>query len=296
MSLRRGGLIGSIVINGLTLLLSVFLILEGAPTPRRAASILFVLMTGAALAVSTLLLRRRMLRGRRSKWLLSLLGLPPLLVVAALSDGFPLWWPVWAGGPIVHDAINEGPLPADIRAAYRLPPTRLGVLGRDGVSISIRPSFGAVDYDLDLAPAGLVLPGRPTARLWVRPKGGESREYRFHVPWEDLEVTLQAFDARARRWRGQRGMATDGTPIMVERMKEGRVTSIDTNAVTSSEPANPAAQLRTDVHALLLAYGPTGSVPRSYDWDVDETTCSERALNTPVPQGTIREAACTGSR
>lgn len=292
MSLRRGGLIGSIVINGLALLFVTLTLLEGAPTHSRAASILFVFMTGAALAVSIFLLRSRMLRGRQSKWLLSLLGLPPLLIVAALNDSFPLWWPVWAGGPILHATINEGPLPANVRAIYRLPPTHLRVLGGDGVSVSIRPSFGAVDYDLDLAPAGLVLPGRPTARLWVRPKGGSPREYRFHVPWEDLEVTLQAFDARARRWRGQRGMSTDGTPIMVERVKEGQVTSIDTNAATNWEPANPAAQLRTDLHALVLAYGPTGSIPRSYDWHVDETTCSERGLNTTVPQGAIRDAAC----
>lgn len=298
MDLRRIGLICSITANGIALLLATLIAVEST---RRDAGIMFVLIASAALIISIVLIRRLAPTSRRPSWFFVLLGLPPLVIVASLNESLPLWWPGWAGGPVLSATISEGPLSTDEREIFHLPPHRAEVLGRDGMSVSIRPTFGVVDYDLDLAPGGLVLPGRPTARLWVRPKGRPTREYRFHVPWEDLQVTLQAFDARALRWRGQLGMSTDGTSILVERVKEDVVSSIYTNASTSSEPGNPAAQLRTDLHALMLAYGPTGSIPRSYDWHVhlpeDELTCCvEGGLNSPTPQGANRQAAGNTNR
>jgi hypothetical protein len=282
-------LIIAIVVDLLGALLAGFLASPAGAPQYRSAGIVFLVLSLLSLLAAILLLRQRAAMG----WwwvLVAALFVPPVLIEAASENRLPIWWSQQLGGPMVTARITGGRLPPAVRTNWDLPPPQpLSTLGLDGVTVFIRPSFGFIDYDVDLAPSGLALPGRPTARLVVRPKSGPPREYRFRVPREDLQVTLGAFDARGGQWRGERGMAVDGTAILVERVKAGRATWIYTNSSPDSSPANPAAQLSTDLLALMLAYGPTGMIPRSYDWNVGRpdrgSKCLGVGLNTPAPEG-----------
>ena len=72
-------------------------------------------------------------------------------------------------------------------------------------------------------------------------------------------------------------------------------------AIPSSSPSNPAAQLGRDVLGLMLAYGPTGLIPRSYDWNVGRpppgSECLGLGLNLPAADGTseTRDHCTAGS-
>jgi hypothetical protein len=283
-------LIIAVIANVLGALLAGFLVSYAVLPQYRSAGIIFLVLSLVTLLAATLLIRRRQ-TSTGWWWVLApALFAPPLLIEAALENRLPIWWSQQLGGPRVTALITQGRLPRDVRTNWDLPPPQpLSVLGPDGMTVYIRPSFGFIDYDVVLAPGGLALPGRPTARLVVRPKSGPAREYRFQVPREDLQVTLEAFDARARVWSGQKGMDLDGTTILVERIKPGRATSTYSNSSPNSSPTNPAAQLGTDLLSLMLAYGPTGMIPRSYDWTVGHpapgSKCLGVGLNTPVPDG-----------
>lgn len=100
-------------------------------------------------------------------------------------------------------------------------------------------------------------PGIPQAQTW-----------RFVVPEEDFRDVIHAFDRAASHWRGDNVMVCDGTSIDIERVHAGTVSSMSTNALHAMSPGNPGAQLLPDVQRLVLAYGPSGVAPRSYDWTV----------------------------
>ena len=291
MKLWRGGLIGVIAVNALALLAGLLLTLHQGW--RSASGIVFTLLALVSLVSAVAIFRRARAKTSSTLRITPLTLVVPIVVFAGVAGTLPLGWPTWAGSPFLSAAITKGALSADKRAAYHLPASTVNLLSGEGISVTIRPSFGEIDYDLDLAPAGLALPGQPTARLLVRPKQGAPREYRFDVPWEDLTMILEAYDTRARQWRGQRSMSADGTSIAIERVAKNRITSMITNAAAGSEPNNPGAQLRTDLHGLMLAYGPTGVIPRSYDWHVYETDEADMCLNTALPNGFRKGGACT---
>ena len=127
-------------------------------------------------------------------------------------------------------------------------------------------------------------------RVWRDNRGNappRAEEHRFALPEEDFRTLMESFDANTRGWHGERSGWTDGTGIAVERVRDGVVTSMDSNSQGWSQ-RNPAVRLLGDVQRLALAYGPSGTVPRSYSWHVQsriEYPCADIGLNTPDPDG-----------
>jgi hypothetical protein len=222
------------------------------------------------------------------------------------------WWPEQLGGPHRSDAIVRAPLSAQRLHEYgwnNYPP--LATLGPEGLRIFIAPSFGAYRYLVDFAPRPrgcYMIPadGNVDDERWrnsgcrfvaVRlirmenasdqPNPPQAQSWRFIVPEEDFREVVGAFDRAAARWQGDDAIVCDGTAVHVERVHAGWVTSISTNEDRWMAPSNPGALLLPDIQRLVLAYGPSGVAPRSYDWTVspDHDSACTAGLNTPDPDG-----------
>jgi hypothetical protein len=287
----RGALIGSVILNGALAIAAVGIasmdMRYGVAGPPIVVAALAVFAVGGAMA----LLRRWFVpQRRRWAWLVASLA-PMAFVVMIGANALPLWWPVWAGGRPLFALITPGPAALDDVRLFSLPDAgRLRLLGAEGVRVMIRPSFGEVDYDIYLSRGGLDIPSKAKALVRVVSKHGAPREYQFDIPDEDLMVTLDAYDLRARRWMGETGLGADGTAIFVERVRDGAITSMHSNSNAGWSPGNPAVQLGSDVLRLMLAYGPSGVFPRSYDWHVSagehaDYPCAGYDLNGADPDG-----------
>lgn len=232
----------------------------------------------------------------------------PLLAAAALLGGCDRDnLPHWLGGPPPPGMIIDGPLAEPIHTG--LHPLR--TLGRNGMRVSIDPSFGDYGYVVDFIPRPFdcyLAPGRHFDEERHRREGCRMiavrytifgrdeapepriRRFSFHVPEEEYREVVADFDRLARRWRGSDGGVLDGTGVGVEQFREGRLRSIDSNAPTMFKPDNPAANMRLHVHRLLLAYGPAGAVPRNSDFAVgrrefEELPCMAQSFDEPDPDG-----------
>lgn len=181
----------------------------------------------------------------------------------------------------------------------------LADLGPDGVRVLIAPTFGRYAYYLSLRrlPAGcLPRDRRPDdgsadgracgpSRVDVRRIDQFDKSVataRLFLPPEESDALFDTLDARLGRWRGSNSGGTDGTGIDLERVRDGRVTSLSSNVYAG--PEHPAALLSRDLHRILLAYGPDGFAPRSYDWNVrqpgdNRDPCNDPALATPLDRG-----------
>ncbi|RYD61801.1 MAG: hypothetical protein EOP58_14235 [Sphingomonadales bacterium] len=178
--------------------------------------------------------------------------------------------------------------------------------GQDGLRVLIEPSFGRYAYYLTLRwiPSGCIPRDRakPTgserARMCqashirvrrIDAASGATALARFHVPREDGDAVLEQLDARLVRWQGPNFASTDGTSVSLERVRNGEVRSMSSNASPQFDVDNPAAQLRGDLLRILLAYGPAGFAPRAENWHVDPPGenwggCS-RGLAQPLDRG-----------
>ena len=229
-----------------------------------------------------------------------------LLIVLLATTGCDRW-PEQLGGQPPADAIIQGPLHQSGWNNY--PP--LSSLGPEGLRVFIEPSFGEYRYLVDFAPlprgcymipaGGDVDEGRwrrsgcamVAARLIRMPNGDaqpgipQAQTWRFVVPEEDFRDIIHAFDRAASHWRGDDVIVCDGTGVGIERVHAGAISSMWTNAMRDNSPGNPGAQLLPDVQRLVLAYGPSGVAPRSYDWTVSSDlghACSA-GLASPDPDG-----------
>jgi hypothetical protein len=182
----------------------------------------------------------------------------------------------------------------------------LAALGQDGLRVSIAPSFGRYHYYLSLRPlpAGCIprdrLPdngsgdgrGCGPVRVDVRRIDQTDQSIaavRFLLPPEEGEMLLSRLDARLERWRGNNFGMLDGTGVDIERVRDGRTTSMSSNAY-AIDPGNPVPQLSTDLQRVLLAYGPTGFAPRESGWHVRddparEDPCNRPGFATPLDRG-----------
>jgi len=216
--------------------------------------------------------------------------------------------------------VIDGPLPED--RAISLSDSggeRLATVGADGFRMLIAPSFGHYRYYLSLRrlPAGCVPRSRQRddgadagrgcgpALLNVRridQKVGQVRAATFFIPGEEAEALVEELDARLDQWRGTNARWSDGTGVALERVRNGRVRSMDTNQPAFDAPDNPAAQLKGDLHRILLAYGPGGFAPRSSDWQVrgaepEDDPCNQPELATPLNQGFgVGDSDCDAAR
>lgn len=226
----------------------------------------------------------------------ALLTLP--VVLAACSEP--------SAGPV--DEVVDGPL-SDHRAipASDAGGETLPSIGADGFRVLIRPTFGRYRYYVSFRqlPAGCLPrarqrqdgsdgqrvcgPGQIIARRIDR-SGGQVLTAKFLIPVEEAEALTEELDTRLDRWRGTDAGWTDGTDVALERVRNGRVVSMDSNQPAFDGPDNPAAQLIGDLQRTLLAYGPTGFAPRSSNWDVRmaaeaEDSCNDPGLATPLDRG-----------
>ena len=201
----------------------------------------------------------------------------------------------------------EGPLRGDRAISLQASGGEtLSAFGQDGLRVLIEPSFGRYSYYLSLRqlPAGCVPRARRPhdgsadargcgpARVDVRridQTNASIATARFFLPPEEGDMLLERLDAQLARWNGDNSGGTDGTGIDFERVRDGRTTSMSSNSY-SDDPGNPAVALAIDLHRALLAYGPRGLAPRSWDWHVardDESggPCETLDLATPLDQG-----------
>ncbi|MDP8995113.1 MAG: hypothetical protein M3N07_09070 [Pseudomonadota bacterium] len=232
-----------------------------------------------------------------------------IIVFAALlcscdRQALPEWWPAALGGREAPGKLADGPLGES--AHPRLEP--LTTVGRDGMRVSISPSFGDYRFLVDFVPQPLdcylAAGSEFNQQRWEREgchwiavrysvigpgEGPEAnlRRYDFIVPEEEFRGAVAQFNRLARRWRGGEGAVLDGTSVGIEQYRRGRLRSMATNAPLAIEPSNPAANLLLEVHRLLLAYGPSGAVPLNGSFAVGgpASSCMARTFNAPDPDG-----------
>lgn len=227
-------------------------------------------------------------------------------LAACGAEEMPGWWPEALGGPQRPDRLRERPLPQPLHP--QLEP--LASLGRNGMRVSISPSFGLYHFVVDFIPQPLdcYLPTDPFDQdryeregcgmiavrytFFGRDEAPEPRvrRFNFHVPEEEYRDAVAEFDRLARRWHGGSDGVLDGTSVGVEQFRDGRLRSMETNAPIGFEPNNPAAHLLPNVHRLLLAYGPAGAVPRRSGFTVEpreqtEYPCMGQTFAEPDPDG-----------
>lgn len=241
----------------------------------------------------------------RYKWVILAAVVLVALLAVGLIDAYryqlPTWWPSSLGRPPAAATIKTGPAPVKLLERFH-PGDGLGVLGSNGLRASIEPSFGNARYQIDIAPDGLRLPGSPNVRYRILADQGAVEEYRLFASYEDVREVIDMFDARSDGWLGATGLGLDGTSVIAERVATGRVSYGDSNARPSEDPLNPIAGLGADLNRLLLAYGPTGRVPRLVDWHIlpanhAEAPCHGGDYNLPDPDGIgVGEDACARSR
>lgn len=184
---------------------------------------------------------------------------------------------------------------------------KLSDLGAEGLRALVRPTFGRYAYYLSFQrlPPGCLPRDRlrsdgsnrsqacGTTRVRVRRTDQfdhSAATAGFFLPVEESDDLFEELDARLARWHGINFGGTDGTGVDVERVRDGRATSMSSNASPSRDRDNPAAQLRGDMLRILLAYGPAGFAPRSGSWDVrppqdDGDPCNNPALAEPLDRG-----------
>ncbi|MBX3594663.1 hypothetical protein [Sphingomonas sp.] len=175
----------------------------------------------------------------------------------------------------------------------------------DGVRVLIAPTFGRYAFYLSLLRLPTGCPPRDRrpddssadsracgpSRVDVRRIDQFDKSVatsRLFLPPEESDTLFATLDTRLTRWRGSNLGGTDGTGIALERVRDGRVTSMSSNISAGAD--NPAVMLSGDLHRILLAYGPDGFPPRSWDWNVrqpgdERDPCNEPALATPLERG-----------
>lgn len=187
--------------------------------------------------------------------------------------------------------------------------------------LQVAPSFGVYDYVLDFTPqpAGCLMMWNIrdlneadikrrcqiiSARIWRSasenegtPMPVESRA--FYLPTGDYQDALQSFNERLKGWKGSDGLTVDGTWIGFEQVHGNRHGSMTDNA-SESPVENPLPQLVRDMQRLVLAYGPAGFFPRSYDWhsiaDPDNPCSVGLAGTDPDGMGTGDDACAAWLR
>jgi hypothetical protein len=231
------------------------------------------------------------------------------LVLSLSACDMPHWWPEALGGPEPPDKLVGGPL----RRPLIEHPERYGLLplrsvGRNGLRATIAPSFGTYSFVVDLVPQPLncyLIVSDDFDEARAEQEGCHSiearytliggtvqapsvRHYRFVVPGVDYARAVEEFNRLARRWRGSSAGWLDGTTIGVEQFSEGELRSIASNSPPERAPGDPAAIFSRQLHRLLLAYAPAGTVPLSGDFTVADridAPCMGNTLNVPDPDG-----------
>ncbi len=233
----------------------------------------------------------------------------PILLVLGLAacerQHMPGWLPEAIGGPIRHDKLFDGPLrlPVIENGARRgMPP--LESLRPNGIRVSIAPTFGDQAFIVDFVPQPLncYLPddGNFVETRWPhegcayirvdysiidqRDDRAPAQRHRFIIPEEAFRVAVIEFNGLAEQWRGSHQGWTDGTMVGIEQYRGGRLRSIESNAPYS----HPVAAFTHQVHRLLLAFAPTGTVPRSYDFTIEtlaEYPCQGTSFNVADADG-----------
>lgn len=122
--------------------------------------------------------------------------------------------------------------------------------------------------------------------------------YRFEVPEEEFRNVVRSFNSAAESWPGEPTLDVGGTWVEVEQSVDGNIRSMSSNSETFTAPT---ALLLPQVHRLLLAYAPVGTVPRSSGFAAEEPysewPCSGSEMNTPDIDGFgVGDDGCAGFR
>lgn len=198
-----------------------------------------------------------------------------------------------------------------------------GAQGADGLRVYIEPSFGAFDYRFEIVPqpqgcitiwpdeefaeeknycAHYLVRMRKQASQNGQPRAAAKFEdFHFILPQEDARELLGISDRLAQAWGRGRSGTLDGTTIAFELTKRGKTRSMISNESLDTDHRNPAAWVGAELHRLAFAYGPTGQIPRRYDWHSFESEdgrfpCNNPGLNVPDPDGFgVGDDACARS-
>lgn len=217
----------------------------------------------------------------------------------------PDWLPEALGGPVHHDRFFDGPLQRPIienGARHGLPP--LESLRPDGIRISIAPSFGDRAFIVDFVPQprNCYLPDDNDfdetrshescayirADYSIIDERAPAQRHSFIIPQGEFRAAVTEFNRLGKRCHGSAAHWTDGTSVGIEQYRGGRLRSIDSNAPYPDRRGNPVAAFAHQVHHLLLAFAPTGTVPRNSDFTI------ETASDYPCQPTSFNEADADG--
>ncbi|GGB60299.1 hypothetical protein [Blastomonas aquatica] len=187
-----------------------------------------------------------------------------------------------------------------------------GAIGRDGLRVYIEPSFGQFDFRFEIVPQP-----RGCVTIWPDEDISEDKDYCAHylvrmrkqlsqgrqsgvaaqfedfnfvLPQEGARELLGVADKLSDAWVGSPSGTIDGTTIAYELTKRGKTRSMISNDSLDTDHRNPAAWIGAELHRFALAYGPTGQIPRLYDWHSYDNEdgrfpCNNPGFNVPDPDG-----------
>jgi len=209
-----------------------------------------------------------------------------------------------------HNKLIDGALPADeYGPSIRTRAGSVSELGQNGIRFFVQPSFGKYHYKFVFLPRPKgcypflqsenymeIEKEKTLCQIYLVKMQRETlqnanqaplslTQHKFIVPEEDFREVLGDLEDRMKKWNGELGSWVDGTNLSIEYVREGNIRSMSSNAHSAD---SPVSQFGSDVQRLALAFGPTGMIPRGYNWHADiapESPCSGLELNTPDKDG-----------
>lgn len=178
------------------------------------------------------------------------------------------------------EGVRAGPLAADDAISAQLSGgEKISGLGCNGLRAVVDPFDEPYSYYTSLrSDVGC----RPRAGVQSADIGDETRvqvrrvtrtgqvdaSANFLIPANEVRRLFSALDWRIAHWKGSNFADLDGTSIRFERVSDGKIWSMWSNAEPSQDRSSPASLLLTDLLRILRVYGPAGLAPDRPSWDM----------------------------
>lgn len=178
------------------------------------------------------------------------------------------------------EGVRAGPLAADDAINAQLSGgEKISDLGCNGLRAVVDPFDGPYSYYLSVrsnvgcrARAGVQSADvcdetRVQVRRVTR-TGQVDASANFLIPANEGRRLFSDLDWRIAHWKGSNIPDLDGTSIRFERVLDGKIWSMWSNAEPSQDRTNPASLLLADLLRILRVYGPSGFAPDRPGWHV----------------------------